>query len=178
MMPRISIPVGRRPPARMVAAALAATSLLLLATRAAVSRAELHAATISNAPRITSYRNPVLPGVHPDPSVVRVGDWFYLVNSSFEMFPGVPIHRSRDLVHWEALGYVLTRDSQLPLAGAAFCRRRSRVASSGPTWACMRSRRAATRTPRRRRSIGSTTSPPNLRSDDLLGSTNGGPKQT
>jgi len=118
MMPRISIPVGRRPPARMVAAALAATSLLLLATRAAVSRAELHAATISNAPRITSYRNPVLPGVHPDPSVVRVGDWFYLVNSSFEMFPGVPIHRSRDLVHWEALGYVLTRDSQLPLAGA------------------------------------------------------------
>jgi xylan 1,4-beta-xylosidase len=68
--------------------------------------------------RITGYRNPVLPGVHPDPSVVRVGDWFYLVNSSFEMFPGVPIHRSRDLVHWEPLGYVLTRDSQLPLAGA------------------------------------------------------------
>ena len=69
-------------------------------------------------PRITSYRNPVLPGFHPDPSVVRVGEWFYLVNSSFEMFPGVPLHRSRDLVHWESLGHVLTRDSQLPLATA------------------------------------------------------------
>ncbi len=68
--------------------------------------------------RVTAYRNPVIPGFHPDPSVVRVGDWFYLVNSSFEMFPGVPIHRSRDLVHWEPLGYVLTRDSQLPLAKA------------------------------------------------------------
>jgi alpha-N-arabinofuranosidase len=68
--------------------------------------------------RITSYRNPVVPGFHPDPSVVRVGDWSYLVNSSFEFFPGVPIHRSRDLVHWEPLGYVLTRDSQLPLQTA------------------------------------------------------------
>jgi xylan 1,4-beta-xylosidase len=69
-------------------------------------------------PRIAAFRNPVLPGFYPDPSVVRVGDWFYLVNSSFEMFPGVPIHRSRDLVHWEPLGHVLTRDSQLPLATA------------------------------------------------------------
>ncbi len=69
-------------------------------------------------PRITSYRNPVLPGFHPDPSVVRVGDWFYLVNSSFEFFPGVPIHQSRDLVHWKQIGNVLTRDSQLPLGTA------------------------------------------------------------
>jgi alpha-N-arabinofuranosidase len=67
---------------------------------------------------MTLYRNPVLPGFYPDPSVVRVGEWFYLVNSSFEMFPGVPLHKSRDLVHWEALGHVLTRDSQLPLATA------------------------------------------------------------
>lgn len=70
------------------------------------------------AARVTSYHNPVLPGFHPDPSVVRVGDWFYLVNSSFEFFPGVPIHRSRDLVHWEPLGSVLTRESQLPLQDA------------------------------------------------------------
>jgi alpha-N-arabinofuranosidase len=70
------------------------------------------------AARITRYRNPVVPGFHPDPSVVRVGEWFYLVNSSFEFFPGVPIQRSRDLVHWEPLGYVLTRDSQLPLGTA------------------------------------------------------------
>ncbi len=75
-------------------------------------------ATDSDQGRITSYRNPVLPGFHPDPSVVRVGDWFYLVTSSFEMFPGVPIHRSRDLVHWELIGHVLARESQLPLATA------------------------------------------------------------
>jgi xylan 1,4-beta-xylosidase len=75
-------------------------------------------AAAADTPRITSFRNPVLPGVHPDPSIVRVGEWFYLVNSSFEMFPGVPIHRSRDLVNWEPLGYVLTRDAQLPLATA------------------------------------------------------------
>src|SRR5687768_4315609 len=72
-------------------------------------------------PRLTSYRNPVIPGFHPDPSVVRVGEWFYLVNSTFEFFPGVPVHRSRDLVHWELIGHALTRDSQLPLekAGAS-----------------------------------------------------------
>jgi alpha-N-arabinofuranosidase len=67
--------------------------------------------------RIEALRNPVIPGFHPDPSVVRVGETFYLVNSSFEFFPGVPIHRSRDLVHWEPVGHVLTRDSQLPLEG-------------------------------------------------------------
>jgi xylan 1,4-beta-xylosidase len=75
-------------------------------------------AAAADAPGGVSYRNPVLPGFHPDPSVVRVGEWFYVVNSSFEMFPGVPIHRSRDLVSWEPLGHVLTRDSQLPLATA------------------------------------------------------------
>ena len=70
-------------------------------------------------PRITTFRNPVLPGFHPDPSVVRVGPWFYLVNSTFEFFPGVSVHRSRDLVHWEPIGHALTRDSQLPLGQAA-----------------------------------------------------------
>jgi alpha-N-arabinofuranosidase len=64
------------------------------------------------------YRNPILPGFHPDPSVVRVGEFFYLANSSFAFFPGVPIYRSRDLAHWEPLGYVLSREAQLPLAKA------------------------------------------------------------
>jgi sialate O-acetylesterase len=70
------------------------------------------------APRGASYRNPVIPGFHPDPSVVRVGEDFYLVTSSFEFFPGVPIFTSRDLVHWRQLGHVLTRESQLPLQKA------------------------------------------------------------
>lgn len=64
------------------------------------------------------YRNPIIPGYHPDPSICRVGDTFYLVNSSFEYFPGVPIFKSQDLIHWTQLGNVLTRDSQLPLKGA------------------------------------------------------------
>jgi len=67
--------------------------------------------------RISSYRNPIIPGFHPDPSLVRVGEDYYLVTSTFEFFPGVPVHHSRDLVHWELIGNVLTRDSQLPLAG-------------------------------------------------------------
>src|SRR5258708_4267935 len=64
-----------------------------------------------------SYRNPVLSGFHADPSICRVGDDFYLVTSSFEYFPGVPVYHSRDLVHWRQVGHALTRASQLPLAG-------------------------------------------------------------
>jgi xylan 1,4-beta-xylosidase len=64
-----------------------------------------------------TYRNPVLPGFHPDPSVCRVGDDYYLVTSSFAYFPGVPIFRSRDLVSWRPIGHVLTRPSQLDLDG-------------------------------------------------------------
>ena len=66
----------------------------------------------------TAVPNPVIAGFHPDPSVCRVGDDYYLVTSSFQFFPGVPIFHSRDLVHWEQIGNVLDRASQLPLAGA------------------------------------------------------------
>lgn len=62
------------------------------------------------------YRNPVLPGFYPDPSVCRVGEDYYLVTSSFEYFPGVPIFHSRDLVNWRQIGHCLTRTSQLELA--------------------------------------------------------------
>lgn len=64
------------------------------------------------------YRNPIIPGFHPDPSVVAVGDDFYLVNSSFCYFPGVPIFQSKDLVNWQQIGHVLDRESQLNLKGA------------------------------------------------------------
>jgi len=60
--------------------------------------------------------NPILPGFYPDPSIVSVGDDYYLVNSSFEYFPGVPIFHSRDLVNWEQMGYCLNRPSQLCLS--------------------------------------------------------------
>ncbi len=62
-----------------------------------------------------TYINPVISGFNPDPSVCRVGDDFYLVTSSFEFFPGVPIYHSKDLVNWELIGHVLTRKSQLNL---------------------------------------------------------------
>ena len=60
-------------------------------------------------------QNPILPGFHPDPSVVAVEEDYYLVNSSFHYFPGVPIFHSRDLQNWEQIGNVLDRPSQLPL---------------------------------------------------------------
>ncbi|WP_379155691.1 glycoside hydrolase family 43 protein [Paenibacillus sp. sgz5001063] len=63
----------------------------------------------------TTYRNPVISGYYPDPSVVRVQDDYYLVNSSFEYFPGVPLFHSKDLIHWTPVGHVLTRRSQLDL---------------------------------------------------------------
>jgi beta-xylosidase len=62
-----------------------------------------------------TYDNPVISGFHPDPSVCRVGDDYYLVCSSFEYFPGLPIFHSKDLVHWEQIGNVLDRPGQLPL---------------------------------------------------------------
>ncbi|MEJ3748753.1 glycoside hydrolase family 43 protein [Actinomycetes bacterium KLBMP 9797] len=64
---------------------------------------------------IGSYANPVIAGMHPDPSVCRVGEHYYLACSSFEYFPGIPIFHSRDLVHWELIGNALDRPSQLPL---------------------------------------------------------------
>lgn len=62
-------------------------------------------------------KNPILPGFCPDPSICRVGEDYYLVNSSFAYFPGVPIFHSRDLANWEQIGNVLDRNSQLPLDG-------------------------------------------------------------
>nr|WP_283945884.1 glycoside hydrolase family 43 protein [Paenibacillus amylolyticus] len=66
---------------------------------------------------VKTFRNPVLPGFHPDPSAIRVGEDYYLVTSSFEYFPGVPLFHSKDLVHWQQLGHVLDRASQLNLDG-------------------------------------------------------------
>jgi alpha-N-arabinofuranosidase len=64
-----------------------------------------------------TFRNPILPGFYPDPSICRVGEDYYLVNSTFEYFPGLPISHSRDLVHWRQIGHVLDRPSQLNLDG-------------------------------------------------------------
>ena len=59
------------------------------------------------------YLNPILPGFYPDPSIVRVGEDYYLVNSTFAFFPGLPIFHSRDLVHWTQIGNAIDRPSQV-----------------------------------------------------------------
>ena len=58
-------------------------------------------------------KNPIIPGFYPDPSIVRVGEDFYLVCSSFELFPGLPVFHSRDLAHWEQIGNAMTEENGL-----------------------------------------------------------------
>ena len=71
-------------------------------------------------------QNPILPGFHPDPSVIRVGDDYYIATSTFEWFPRVEISHSRDLVNWEVVSHPLSRESQLDLKG---------VLNDGGVWA-------------------------------------------
>jgi xylan 1,4-beta-xylosidase len=63
------------------------------------------------------YRNPVLSGYYPDPSVTRVDDDYYLVNSSFAHFPGLPVFHSKDLVNWTQIGNAIDRPGQLDFTG-------------------------------------------------------------
>lgn len=67
--------------------------------------------------RPATIHNPVLPGFNADPSIVRVGRWYYIATSTFEWFPGVALYRSPDLVRWELWRNLLTRTSQLELRG-------------------------------------------------------------
>jgi xylan 1,4-beta-xylosidase len=62
-------------------------------------------------------QNPILKGFNPDPSIIRVGEDYYIATSTFEWFPGVQIHHSRDLVHWELVARPLNRLSQLDMRG-------------------------------------------------------------
>ncbi|MCH8615433.1 glycoside hydrolase family 43 protein [Sphingomonas sp. SM33] len=64
-------------------------------------------------PSPSEYANPILQGFYPDPSITRVGDDYYLINSTFDWFPGIPIFHSRDLVHWTQIGNAIDRPDQL-----------------------------------------------------------------
>lgn len=72
------------------------------------------------------YENPIIRGFNPDPSICRVGEDYYLVTSSFEYFPGIPIYHSRDLVNWKQIGNCLQRSEEFPL---------HHVKDSGGIWA-------------------------------------------
>ncbi len=64
------------------------------------------------------YKNPIVRGMYPDPSVCRAGDKYYMVCSTFQYFPGVPLFESEDMVNWKQIGHCLTGTSQLELKGA------------------------------------------------------------
>ncbi|MCS0616095.1 glycoside hydrolase family 43 protein [Massilia kyonggiensis] len=68
-------------------------------------------------PREGEFVNPILSGYYPDPSITRVGDDYYLVNSSFTNFPGLPVFRSKDLVNWTQVGNALDRPGQVDFTG-------------------------------------------------------------
>ena len=61
------------------------------------------------------YKNPIIKGFHPDPSICRVGEDYYLVTSSFEYFPGIPVFHSKDLVNWTQIGNCAARAEEFPL---------------------------------------------------------------
>lgn len=73
-----------------------------------------------------THTNPIIRGMNPDPSICKVGGDYYLVTSTFEYFPGIPIYHSRDLVNWEHIGNAVDRPGQLPIYNAQ---------SSGGIWA-------------------------------------------
>ncbi|MCG8538778.1 MAG: family 43 glycosylhydrolase, partial [Clostridia bacterium] len=75
---------------------------------------------------MTVIKNPILKGFNPDPSIVRVGDDYYIATSTFEWFPGVQIHHSKDLINWELISRPLSRVTQLNMVGNP---------SSGGIWA-------------------------------------------
>ena len=70
--------------------------------------------------------NPLIPGFNPDPSVVRVGDDYYVCTSTFEYLPGLPIYHSKDMIHWETIGHVVTTEHQLASAN---------IPTNGGAWA-------------------------------------------
>lgn len=72
------------------------------------------------------YKNPIIGGFNPDPSICRVGEDYYLVTSTFEYFPGIPVYHSKDLINWEIIGHCINRLSQLDFEG---------VRASGGIWA-------------------------------------------
>lgn len=75
----------------------------------------------------TTFKNPILRGGFPDPSICRVGDTYYLANSSFIWYPGVPIHKSKDLVNWELVSYALNTPKHLNISDS--------TGKSGGIWA-------------------------------------------
>lgn len=116
--------------ATSAAAALAAALMLVpLAARAQAPSVAFdwfeytgHDSVFSSPLPHGSYRNPILAGFYPDPSITRAGNRFYLVNSTFTYFPGIPVFQSSDLVHWRQIGNVIERPGELKFDGLSVSR--------------------------------------------------------
>ncbi len=103
---------------RAAAVLFAAVSLTAQAAEARFERFTYEGRAQENAaPSATEFRNPILPGYYPDPSVTRVGEDYYLVNSSFTHYPGLPVFHSRDLVSWRQVGNAIDRPGQFSFQG-------------------------------------------------------------
>ncbi len=126
---------GRRPSSRPSAVAVVTTAARMATSRRPMlgERRRSLASTGSSTRATTAFTrrsrrapdqffNPILAGFYPDPSITRAGDAYYLVTSSFVYYPGVPIFRSTDLVHWTQIGSVLDRPSQLHVDSAGISR--------------------------------------------------------
>ncbi|MCM2678140.1 glycoside hydrolase family 43 protein [Echinimonas agarilytica] len=93
---------------------LVSNGLGIIASLALSALLPLHSVAAQNNSAPTNYQNPVIPGFHPDPSITRVGEDYYLANSSFEWFPAVPIYHSKDLVNWQLISYAVSEPDYLP----------------------------------------------------------------
>lgn len=78
--------------------------------------------TTISAIKAQTFSNPILAGFYPDPSICKAGNDYYIVNSSFAYYPGLPIFHSKDLLNWQQIGYALNRPEQLNLDGAGVSR--------------------------------------------------------
>ncbi len=93
---------------------LISTFLILWLHTALYSQDNTPFTAVRNPNDAVTFTNPVIPGFYSDPSVCRVGDDYYLITSTFEYFPGVPVFHSKDLVNWKQIGHCIDRPSQLP----------------------------------------------------------------
>lgn len=72
--------------------------------------------------RSQSFQNPILAGYYPDPSICKAGEDYYIINSSFAHYPGIPVFHSKDLLNWQLISYAMNRPSQLALEGSGISR--------------------------------------------------------
>lgn len=101
----------------VVASGLVSAAPLTAAPAARFDFVSYRALDAAPATPADSFRNPIMPGFQPDPSIVRVGQDFYLVTSTFSWFPGLPIYHSTDLVNWRLTGHAIDRAGQLDFSG-------------------------------------------------------------